>query len=193
MEDPIFQILKSTPLGVDTCSLIYLQKTGLLEKFSQRTRLFISDIIYLELCQFPQNEKKRKIHESRKEFFYLIKEKKIQVLSSLSIKKKSSEILSKKIHPGEASLLRLFYEGKVGALLTDDGKLAAYCSRHEIPFFNALIAGIFLYKEGILSLSVLKKKLLYLEKTARYQEWIIRYAHSQISEPPGSFSNPALL
>jgi len=80
------------------------------------------------------------------------------------------------LHRGELHTIRLYEKGYADFIITDDGKGAGYCKRHEIPFINALLFPKVLLFSKRLPEDLCRRKMEFLIAAARYSPEITDWA-----------------
>jgi len=83
---------------------------------------------------------------------------------------------------GENSAIMLFKTILVDYLIIDDKKAAMYCKRNSIPFINALLIPLYLYKMSAIDNEMVISKTQLLSKIGRYGPWIKEYVFNMLHE-----------
>jgi len=77
---------------------------------------------------------------------------------------------------GELDTIRLYEKGYGDFVITDDGRAAGYCKRHEIPFINALLFSKVLHFSKRLPENLCNQKMKCLFAVGRYSPAIKDWA-----------------
>lgn len=157
------------PVFTDASSAILLFKAGLFEQLVNVVSIVMAPSVYDEITQaeypgavFFRNAKQKGLFTIKKS---IKNQGVIQALCTSSL------------DSGEKETIELFLLNKKGFILTDDGKAARYCTRHKLPFINALLVPKLFYYNNILDEKKCKKDMDRVSLLGRYSDKIKKWAY----------------
>jgi predicted nucleic acid-binding protein len=163
-------------LSADTSSIILLSKVNQLHEFSAVKQMLISGYVYKELVSYNNN----------KNMLYkiLFNNNTIRVVKTLP---KSIETVNK-LSTADASVILLHFEYKTQGILSDDGKICAYCKNNNITYINTPIALYLLLHNRLINYVAFTIALHDVYRLGRYSQSIQDYMKELLHD----FSNKKL-
>jgi hypothetical protein len=155
---------------LDTSSAILLFKTGLCEQLFEVYQVAITESVFNELTRedYPGKiEFQRWLGEKK---YWLLSADQMSDMDGISPKKAAG------LDRGELDTISFYKIGYGDFVITDDGKAAAHCKKHEIPFINGLLFPKALYFSDRISAEACNKDLEFLCRIGRYSDEIMTWA-----------------
>lgn len=157
----------------DSCSLILLQKSGLLDVLSKKTRLTIPGQVYKEVVE----EGLKRSFVDAVNIEKLIKKKLIAVKD---VRKNKDFPIA--LGKGEKEALELYYQEKADKIIVDDRKALNLCSTLKIPYITCHIILADLLRQKIIDKNKAVKSLEILNKEGRYSSEIVLHYYEIINK-----------
>ena len=159
-------LLKEGMIIADASSIIYLEKIGLLETYSDFKNILIPEPIYNELIT-------RNGSTDYSQYLKIIGSIKTPIQdidNSIALK-----------YP-DITLIDYYNRLNSDGILTDDGKVCKYCRDNNIPYINAPMVILSLKLCNIIDLYVFYDKLDQVYKLGRYSKYVRNYLENIIKE-----------
>jgi hypothetical protein len=155
---------------LDSSSAILLEKSGLLDELLAVYRIIMSEAVYLELTEnsYPSAD----IFEAGFSGARFEVQQLAHYRSPGGREKEELAVLGK----GEQETIQQFLSGTADFIMLDDGKGARFCSKHCLPFINALLFPKILNVCGRLSQSQFFSKTEKIIRMGRYSQKIVEMA-----------------
>lgn len=157
-----------TSVFTDASSAILLFKAGLFEHLSQVVCIVMAPSVYDEITQDNYPGAVFFIKAKQTNLFTINKEMKNQ--------RATKQLSIASLDLGEKETIELFLIKQKGFILTDDGKAARLCNKHNLPFINALLVPKVLYYTGNIDEKTCQKKMDLLCQLGRYSDKIKTWA-----------------
>jgi len=157
----------------DSSSLILLEKSELLNKLTEKTKIIIPNKVYEEVVK----EGLRKNYTDAIKINNLVKNKRVIVKK---IKKLRDFPIT--LGEGEKEALELYYQEKARAIIVDDKKALNVCKAMNIPYITVHIVLMDMLKEKMINKQQALDSLKILDREGRYSSDIILHYYNQISE-----------
>lgn len=158
---------------VDASSAILLFKTGLFESLMDTYAVQMATSVYTEVtCDGYAGAKSFRRYRNR-----LM----IQVISLNLFSRDKAGVktdLPDRFGAGERETIMLFGKGAGDFIIIDDGRGAAWCRDHKIPYINALLFPRILQAIDILSTENCRRFMSRIISIGRYSSPIIAFARS---------------
>lgn len=155
---------------LDSSSAILLEKSGLLDELLAAYRIILSRAVYLELTlnNYPSAD----IFEAGFSDARFEVQPMADYRSPDSRKQEELAALGR----GEQETIRQYLSGTADFIMLDDGKGVRFCSKHRLPFINALLFPKILNVCGRLSQAQSQVKTTAIIQVGRYSQRIVEMA-----------------
>jgi predicted nucleic acid-binding protein len=160
----------SRPVFTDASSAILLEKAGLFTTVSKAFRIVFPVSVF--------NEITRPGYPGSAFFTKALENGLVDVVFGSEKNRVSGYPRKNEMDAGERDAIRLFLERKQGFILTDDGRAAAWCRDHDLPFINALLVPKILGIAGWIPREDSMDKMVLLCRMGRYSQKIKDLAFS---------------
>ncbi len=156
---------------MDSSSVIIIYKAGMLHFLIDGYRLKIALSVYRELTRamYPGAEEFERYCRDR--FFECP-----ELDRDFMLKSVPRELL--RLRGGEKDTIALYYSGAADFIIIDDGKGAAYCRDHQIPYISALLVPQILFLTGIVNAEASVSYFNRIIKLGRYSGKVIEVARN---------------
>jgi hypothetical protein len=154
---------------IDASSAILLFKSGWLDATLERYRLQTGRAAARELTipGYPGAARFRELAAARR----------IEVLPVAAAAADSGDAALNSMGPGERECILHFQSGSGHFILMDDGRGAAYCRDHGIPYTNALLMPrILALADPGIGAQALREATARIYGLGRYAPWVLDYA-----------------
>jgi len=159
-------------LFTDSCSLIILEKSGLISFLKKNFTVYTISEVKEETLKKPKIKNQQR---------YNILEEFFQNIFFYNDKIESTNLpVDKKLFLALEHFKKYQADIKV-AMLTDDKKIIKRLYKKEHFFINALLIPAVLYHREIISLSAAKSYMNIIKENSRYSKEVIRYAENILS------------
>ncbi len=161
---------RKKPVLVDSSSAIILFKSGSFEQFSDYYRVIIPPSVYSEVTRegYAGSNEFIKYHDQCRFYVY--------AGSGPGDIGESYKPEMKGLGAGEKDTILLYYYGTGDMIVLDDGRGAAYCKNHGIPYINALLVPRILCMAGLIIQEERDRMMKRIIECGRYSQKIIEYA-----------------
>jgi len=158
------------PVFTDASSAILLEKAGLFTTLSKAFSIIFPASVFNEITRpgYPGSAFFTKALENRM----------VDVVFGFEKNLFSGYPRKNEMDAGEWDAICLFLEQKQGFILTDDGRAAAWCRDHDLPFINALLVPKILGLAGWIAREDSMDKMELLCRMGRYSQKIKDLAFS---------------
>jgi len=155
-------------LATDTCSMLFLYQTGLLDRAAEHYTFYITPLILGELEKRADKQEIRAYQNSTVLF-------NVDGLVGDTFNISNASVADK-------SLLALYNTKDIAAILSEDGPILRYCKKNDIPHFCCLSLVADMVRKNMMSRELATVYLNKLIKLGRYAEWVIERAYNMLED-----------
>jgi len=153
-------------LAADTCSLIFMYQTGLLDRAAEQYTLYITPLLLGELEKRADKKELRKYRQ-------------LTVVYDLDGVLVAPVTVPNASH-ADKSLIALYHAINGAAVLSEDGPILRYCKKNNIPHFCCLSLVADMVRKNALSRDMAIDYFNKLKTFGRYAEWVIETAYNML-------------
>lgn len=155
------------PVYVDASSAILLQKTDLFDMLPHTFKTILAKSVFKEITRHGYQGA---------DFFIGLGKKNCFLIQQVNEKTIYRDLCKSSLDAGEKDTINLFLEQNQGFIITDDGKAARFCDRHQLPFINALLIPKLFWFTDLMDKKTCFEKMNLLYEIGRYSKKVKQFA-----------------